>query len=146
MCLSRIYIGDKNEKNCLIDEAARVESRDNLVKVATLFGETQTFHGYSVDTVDFMDNFVMLKKAQKGRSHDTVGAQKGKQAAGKIQKALYYLLSHNRSHAADLEKWVVTAEEAGYKEVSEELKTAMELFMDVNRHFEKAISKLTITQ
>ena len=92
--------------------------------------------------VDFMENFVILKKEQKGYTHNHGHKHDKGSEIGKLQKLLPYLLSHNKGRTADIEKWALKTEEAGYQEVAQELKTAIELFNDVNNHFEKALSYL----
>ena len=142
MCLSRIYTDEKTEKNCVMKEAARVELRGDEVEVSTLFGERKTLYGYSVNTVDVMENFVLLKKEQKEQTHNHSHEQNKGSVAGKLEKLLPYLLAHNRGHVEDIEKWARKAEETGYREVAEELKTAIDLFKEINNHFEKALSAL----
>ena len=139
MCLSRICAGEKIEKNCVMEEAARVESHDDGVEVSTLFGESKILHGYSVNAVDFMENFILLKKNQEEHTHNHGHKHDNGSDIGKLQKLLPYLLAHNRGHVADIEKWAQKAEEAGYQEVTGELKTAIELFNEVNNHFEEAL-------
>ena len=140
MCLSRIYTGEKTDENCVMEEAARVALRKDGVEVSTLFGESKTLHDYSINEVDFMENFVTLKKEQKEHTHNHGHEENKGSAAGKLRKLLPYLLAHNRGHADDLKKWALKAEETGYKEVAEELKNAIDLFNKINDHFEKALS------
>lgn len=142
MCLSRIYTDEKTDNNCLVEEAARVESRDNGIKVSTLYGESKILDDYSVNEVDFTENFVILKKEQKGHTHNHDHKHDKGSEIEKLRKLLPYLLSHNRGHAADIEKWALKAEETGYKEVAEELKTAIDLFNQIDNHIEKALGYL----
>ena len=142
MCLSRIYTGEKTEENCLMEEAARVALRKDGVEVSTLFGESKLLHDYSINEVDFMENFVTLKKEPKKHSHTHDHKHDTGSDTGKLRKLLPYLLAHNQGHAADMEKWTLKAQEAGYKEVAEELKIAIDLFDKINNHFEKALGCL----
>ncbi len=142
MCLSRIYTNEKTDGNCVMEEAARVEFHDDGVEISTLFGEGKRVHGYSISAVDFMENYVMLKKKHKEHTHNHGNEQNNGSAAGKLRKLLPYLLAHNRGHVEDIEKWSVRAEEAGYREVAEELKAAIDLFHKINNRFEKALNSI----
>jgi len=142
MCLSRVYTNEKTEENCVMEEAARVESHENDVEVFTLFGENKSFHGYSVHIVDLMKNFVLIKKNRTEHTHHHDHKNEKDSAAGKLKKLLPYLLAHNRGHAEDIERWALKAEESGYKDAAEELKAAIHLFHEINNHFEKALGTL----
>ena len=140
MCLSRIYTGEKTEENCVMEEAARVALRKDGVEVSTLFGEGKLLQDYSINEVDFMDNFVILKKEQKEHAHNHRHKHDEGSTAEKLGKILPYLLAHNSAHIEDIEKWAGKAEDAGYNKAAEELKIAIDLFREVNNHFEKALS------
>ena len=142
MCLARIYTDERVEKNCVMEEAAKVESRGNDVKVSSLFGESKTLHEYSIDTVELMESFIVLKKKHKEYVHNHDHKQNKDSVARKLEKVLPYLSVHNSSHIQDIEKWAVKAEAAGYSDVVEELQIAINLFYEVNNHFEKALSCL----
>ena len=140
MCLASIYADEKTEKNCVMEEAARVESLGDEVEIGTLFGERKVLHGYYINIINLMENFVLLKKKRAGHSHNHAHKHDKESVAGKLRKLLPYLRAHNRSHIEDIEKWAVKSEEAGCREAAAELKAAIQLFNEVNKHFEKALS------
>ena len=143
MCLARIYTEERIEENCIMEEASRVESRGNDVEVFSLFGASKTLHEYSIDTVELMESFIVLKKKHKKQAHHNHDHKQNRDSvAGKLEKVLPYLSAHNSGHMQDVEKWAVKAEDAGYKEAAEELKIAINLFQEVNEHFGKALSSL----
>ncbi|MBN2159796.1 MAG: CooT family nickel-binding protein [Spirochaetes bacterium] len=142
MCLSRVYTGELKDENCVMEETMRVESHDGGIELSTIYGEKKTLHNYSVNTVDFMKSYVILKKTDEKQAHSHIHEHSREFALHKLSKLLPYLLEHNDSHVSDLKKWVQEAEEAGYDEVAEELKASIELFAQIGNHFEKAISLL----
>jgi len=142
MCLSRIYTDKKTDDNCVMEEASRIESQGNDIKISSLFGVSKTLHEYSIDTIDLMESSIVLKKKYKQPAYSPENKQNKDSVAGKLEKVLPYLLAHNSGHIKDVEKWAAKAEDAGYKEVVEELKIAMNLFQEVNNHFEKALRYL----
>jgi len=142
MCLSRIYTDAETDDNCIMEEAARVEKHGDAVEVRDLFGEEKHVHGYSVDTVDLMKNFVLLKNDEKPEKHKHSHEHSHDSTAGRLEILLPHLLDHNRSHMRDIQKWKDAAEKEGLQEAAEELDTVLSLYREAGAHFEKAISNL----
>jgi predicted RNA-binding protein len=62
MCLSKVYLGEKNKDKIIIDEASRVIDNNGAVEVYSIFGEVSRQEGYFIKEVDLEDNFIILKK------------------------------------------------------------------------------------
>ncbi|MEA3254377.1 MAG: tRNA (N6-threonylcarbamoyladenosine(37)-N6)-methyltransferase TrmO [Candidatus Altiarchaeota archaeon] len=70
---------------------------------------------------------------------------KQKEADSTIEKLrilMPYWVSHNTQHIRDNEKWLRRIEDKGLKEVACELREAIELFKEANRHMELANGKM----
>jgi len=55
-----------------------------------------------------------------------------------------YWLKHNNEHIEEDKKWLAKGEEAGLKEVAEDLRKVIQLSEEMNRHIEAAIEKLGV--
>lgn len=156
MCLTRIYVNNQNEENCVMEEAARVETSDKGVTAYTLFEEKKILNSYSVNTVNFMDNIVMLKKIQHkhdhehshhhshshSHNHNDKEYPEGDTPNEKIRTLLPYLLAHNQGHIEEIEKWTEKVKSAGYQKAAQELEAAIALFGTINKHFDQALNWL----
>jgi hypothetical protein len=60
----------------------------------------------------------------------------------KIEHLLSHWIEHNLSHEEGYLKWIQRAEDAGRKDVAEELRGALKLSQKMSRRFEKAIKLL----
>jgi len=65
MCLSTVYVEREGKREVVMEEAAQMKVRDNLIEVSELLGETKRLEGYQVEAVDFLSHFVVLRKVQK---------------------------------------------------------------------------------
>ena len=137
MCLSRIYIGEKTDENCIAEEVSRVEVHGDDVTYQTLFGENKSLHGHTVSLMDSEDNYILLKK--KAAKHSHKHTHEDSSVPGKLQTLLPYLMTHNQSHAEDIEKWIKKTQDAGCQEAADELKITFDLFNEINDHFKKAL-------
>ena len=61
MCLSRIYIKDKDRDALVVDEAARVINNDGIITVSALLGEEKDLEGYYINEVNLVENYIILK-------------------------------------------------------------------------------------
>jgi len=66
MCLSNVYVNEKEEGKLVVEEAARITSDNQGVEVETLLGESRKLDGYHIWQVDLMDNYVILRENKKG--------------------------------------------------------------------------------
>ena len=64
MCLSRIYIKDKDRDALVVDEAARVINNDGVITVSTLFGKQKDIKGYFISEVNLVENYIILKSKE----------------------------------------------------------------------------------
>jgi len=64
MCLSNVYLEEKNQEKLVIEEAEHVISDDENVHVQALMGEIKDLKGYYISEVDLIANYVILKKKQ----------------------------------------------------------------------------------
>ncbi len=62
MCLSRVYLQEREDGSLVIDEAAQIKIDPNGVKVKTLFGEERTLPGYAIAEINLIENYVILSK------------------------------------------------------------------------------------
>jgi len=65
MCLSTVYVDREGKREVVMEEAAQMKVRDNLIEVSELLGETKRLNGYQVEAVDFLSHFVVLREVQK---------------------------------------------------------------------------------
>ena len=64
MCLSNVYLQEKKKDKLVIEETAQVSVDDESVHVQALFGESKKLEGYYISEVNFMENYVILRKKQ----------------------------------------------------------------------------------
>lgn len=62
MCFSTVYLGNKSEGNLVLEDVARVRVSDGSIQVSNILGEEKHFAGYSIDEVNLMENYVILKE------------------------------------------------------------------------------------
>lgn len=60
----------------------------------------------------------------------------------KIKSLLLYLLSHNKEHLKENEKWLKMIQQAGFEEIAHAMKEINALTDAANRHLEHALKKL----
>ncbi len=60
----------------------------------------------------------------------------------KIKSLLLYLLSHNREHLKENEKWLKMIQQAGFEEIAHTIKEINTLTETANQHLEYALKKL----
>ncbi len=65
MCLSKVYVEEKDDEKLLLEEASHVTSDGQGVRVGSLFGENRKLEGYHINEVNLMENYVILRK-EKG--------------------------------------------------------------------------------
>ncbi len=62
MCFSTVYLGNKSEKNLVLEDVSRVLVSDGSIQVSSILGDEKSFAGYSIDEVNLMENYVILKE------------------------------------------------------------------------------------
>ncbi len=62
ICLSRVYLQERDDGSLVIEEAAQIKTGPNGVKVKTLFGEERTLPGYAIAEINLIENYVILSK------------------------------------------------------------------------------------
>ena len=63
MCLSSVYVQEEEERKIIVEEASRVQvDEDGEVQVSTLFGEQKKVEGFRIVEVDFLKNYLVLKR------------------------------------------------------------------------------------
>jgi len=142
MCLSRVYVDEKAEEHCVMEEADRVEKHGADIKVSTLFGETKHLHGYSIHTVDLMKNYILLKKEEETEHHDHPHEHETDSVTGKLRVLLPHLLDHNRDHVRDIKAWAKRAEQAGHAAVAGKMNEIAGLYEEAGKRFEQAMEEL----
>ena len=61
MCMSNVYLRERDEGSLIVEDASRVIESNGMVEVATLFGEEKSFKGYSINEVNLLENYIILK-------------------------------------------------------------------------------------
>jgi len=69
MCLSNVYVNEKEEGKLVVEEAARITSDDQSVEVETLLGERKKMKGYYICAVDLINNYVILRENREDNSN-----------------------------------------------------------------------------
>ncbi len=67
MCLSKVYLKEKEDGSLIIDEASRLKADRDGVEVRSLFGEHRSLKGYYMSEVNLIENYVVLMR--KDNSH-----------------------------------------------------------------------------
>jgi len=63
MCLSSIYVEDKDTTTAVVEEASQIRvNEQGEVEIITLFGEKKLMGGYRIAEVNFLKNYVVLKE------------------------------------------------------------------------------------
>ena len=62
MCLSKVYLGKREEEKLLGEEVAKLEKRGESVIIRDLFGESREIENCFVRQIDLMDNYVILDR------------------------------------------------------------------------------------
>lgn len=65
MCLSKVYLKDKDKDALIIEEAANVIDNQGTISVSTLFGEEKQIKGYSIGEINLVENYVILQKSRE---------------------------------------------------------------------------------
>ena len=60
MCLSKVYMKQKEDGSVVVEEASKVTAKHGTVEVQTLFGEVKVFSGYIIREVDLLKNSIVL--------------------------------------------------------------------------------------
>jgi len=60
----------------------------------------------------------------------------------KLRVIMPYWIKHNNEHIEENKKWLARAEQAGLKEVAEDLRKVIQLSEETNRYIAAAIEKL----
>ena len=62
MCLSNVYLDEKEQDKLVIEEAEKVSTDGEKVHIRSLMGESKKLEGYYISEVDLIENYVILKK------------------------------------------------------------------------------------
>jgi len=62
MCLSNVYLNEKEEKMLFIKEAMKIITNSQGVQIHTLLDEDKYLQDYYISKVDLMEHYVILKK------------------------------------------------------------------------------------
>ena len=63
MCLSTLYEGEINPGKVIMEDAAHVIIRDGKILVMDILGDEKEIEGYTIEELDFMKHYAVLKKA-----------------------------------------------------------------------------------
>ena len=62
MCLSKVYLGQREEGKLLGEEVAKIERIGKSVVILSLFGERKNIENCFIREIDLMDNYVILDR------------------------------------------------------------------------------------
>jgi len=62
MCLSKVYLGEKNKDKIIIEEALRVMDNNGTIEIYSIFDEVSKQKDYYIKEVDLMDNYIILER------------------------------------------------------------------------------------
>lgn len=62
MCLSNVYLGERNKEKIIIEEAAKVIDNSGTVEIYSIFGEVGKQKDCYIKEVDLEDNYIILKR------------------------------------------------------------------------------------
>jgi hypothetical protein len=60
MCLSKVYLKDKNSDNIIVEEASKVLDNNGIIEVYSIFGDVEKRENYYIKEVDLEDNYIIL--------------------------------------------------------------------------------------
>jgi len=64
MCLSNVYLDEREQDRLLLEEVEHLISDDQGVRVRALLGESRAMKGCYISEVNLMENYVILRKRQ----------------------------------------------------------------------------------
>ncbi|MDY6935741.1 MAG: CooT family nickel-binding protein [Spirochaetota bacterium] len=59
MCLSKVYLKDKNSE-IIIEEAASIIDNDGRIEINSIFGEKKEIEGFFIKETNLMENYIIL--------------------------------------------------------------------------------------
>ena len=62
MCLSKVYLGEKNKDKIIIEEALKVVDNNGTIEIYSIFDEVSKQKDYYIKEVDLMDNYIILER------------------------------------------------------------------------------------
>ncbi len=62
MCLSTLYEGAIDPGRVIMEDAAHVAIRDGKIVVMDILGDEKEIEGYTIEELDFMKHYAVLKK------------------------------------------------------------------------------------
>jgi len=62
MCLSKVYLGEKNKDKIIIEEALKVMDNNGTIEIYSIFDEVSKQKDYYIKEVDLMDNYIILER------------------------------------------------------------------------------------
>ncbi len=65
MCLSKVFLKQRNEDNLVVEEAANVVDNNGTIKINTIFGEEEKLKGYFIKEVNLTESYLVLSKREE---------------------------------------------------------------------------------
>jgi len=69
MCLSNVYLKQKQKNNLFMEDASRIMVDNGTIYMDSLMGEKKNLQSYFISEVNFTENYVILKPKEKGEIH-----------------------------------------------------------------------------
>jgi len=62
MCLSKVYLGEKNKDKIIIEETSKVLDNNGIIEIYSIFGEVNKQKDYYIKEVDLEENYIILER------------------------------------------------------------------------------------
>jgi predicted RNA-binding protein len=61
MCLSRVYLKEREDGNLMAEEVAKVIDDHGTIRINTIFGEEKELNNYFIKEVNLMESYLVLR-------------------------------------------------------------------------------------
>ncbi len=62
MCLSKVYLGEKNKDKIIVEETSKVLDNNGIIEIYSIFGEVSKQKDYYIKEVDLEENYIILER------------------------------------------------------------------------------------
>jgi predicted RNA-binding protein len=61
MCLSRVYLKERDDGNLMAEEVAKVIDDHGTIRINTIFGEEKELNNYFIKEVNLTESYLILR-------------------------------------------------------------------------------------
>ena len=62
MCLSKVYLGKRDQNKIIIEEVAKILDNNGTIEAYSIFGEVTKHRDHFIKEVDLEDNYIILER------------------------------------------------------------------------------------